>query len=299
MGSVNDVKGRVVAITGGGRGIGLSTARALRAAGARVAIGDVDGKAVTAAADRLGADVLASGLDVTDRDSFAAFLALIERELGPLDVLVNNAGIMPIGPMIDEPDDVARRVFEVNVLGCLTGTKLALPGMLRRGRGHIVNVASAAGKSPVPGGASYAASKAAIVSLTETARVEHAGCGVAFTCVMPSFTATELIAGTKGTRFVATVTPDDVATAIAAAVARPRADVYVPRSVGAILRVQPLLGRRLRDAINHRLGADRTFLDVDPAARATYDERIRAPRAAMSAVTEQAAAGSRPEKADG
>ena len=292
MESVNDVKGRVVAITGGGRGIGLSTARALRAAGARVAIGDVDGKAVTAAADRLGADVLASGLDVTDRDSFAAFLALIEREVGPLDVLVNNARIMPIGPMIDEPDDVARRVFEVNVLGCLTGTKLALPGMLRRGRGHIVNVASAAGKSPVPGGASYGASKAAIVSLTETARVEHACRGVAFTCVMPSFTATELIAGTKGTRFVPTVAPDDVAAAIAAAIARPRADVYVPRSVGAILRTQPLLGRRLRDALNRRLGADRTFLEIDTAARAAYDERIRGPRA-------HAAAGSRTENADG
>src|SRR5438874_410997 len=184
MGRVNDVTGRVVAITGGGRGIGLATARALRAAGAQVAIGDVDGKA-------------------------------------------------------------------------------------------------------------------AIVSLTETARVEHARRGVAFTCVMPSFTATELIAGTKGTRFVPTVAPDDVAAAIAAVVARPRADVYVPRSVGAILRTQPLLGRRLRDAINHRLGADRTFLDVDPAARAAYDERIRAPRAATSAVTEHAAAGSRPEKADG
>jgi NAD(P)-dependent dehydrogenase (short-subunit alcohol dehydrogenase family) len=275
MGSAKDLSGRVVAITGGARGIGLATARALRAAGARVAIGDIDREAAIAAADGLGPDVLAAGLDVTDSESFAAFVAFVEHELGPLDVLVNNAGIMPIGPMVDEPDDVARRVFEINVLGCLTGMKLALPAMLRRGRGHIVNVASAAGKSPVPGGASYAASKAAIVSLTETARVEHAGGGVAFTCVMPSFTATELIAGTKGTRFVATVQPDDVGAAIAAAVGRPRPDVYVPRSVGAILRTQPLLGRRLRDAINRRLGADRTFLEVDTAARAAYDERIR------------------------
>jgi NAD(P)-dependent dehydrogenase (short-subunit alcohol dehydrogenase family) len=284
MGDTEHLSGRVVAITGGARGIGLATARALCAAGARVAIGDVDRDAAIAAADGLGQDVLAASLDVTDRESFAAFLALVERELGALDVLVNNAGIMPIGPMVDEPDDVARRVFEINVLGCLTGMKLALPAMVERGHGHVVNVASAAGKSPVPGGASYAASKAAIVSLTETARVEHAGRGVAFTCVMPSFTATELIAGTKGTRFVKTVQPGDVGAAIAAAVARPRPDVYVPGSVGAILRTQPLLGRRLRDAINRRLGADRTFLEVDAAARAAYDARIRdaAPEKAVS-----------------
>jgi NAD(P)-dependent dehydrogenase (short-subunit alcohol dehydrogenase family) len=275
MGEHKNLSGRVVAITGGARGIGLATAGALRATGARVAIGDIDADAAIAAAGGLGPGVLAAGLDVTDRESFAAFLALVERTLGPVDVLVNNAGIMPIGPMVDEPDETARRVFEINVLGCLTGMKLALPAMLARGRGHIVNVASAAGKSPVPGGASYAASKAAVVSLTETARVEHAGRGVAFTCVMPSFTATELIAGTKGTRFVRTVQSAEVGAAIAAAVARPRPDVYVPRSVGTILRTQPLLGRRLRDAINRRLGADRTFLDVDTAARAAYDARIR------------------------
>jgi NAD(P)-dependent dehydrogenase (short-subunit alcohol dehydrogenase family) len=287
MGRQLDVSGRVVAITGGARGIGLSTARALHAAGARVAIGDIDRDAAITSADGLGSDVLGAALDVTDPDSFTSFLSLVERELGALDVLVNNAGIMPIGPMVEEPDGLARRVFEINVLGCLTGMKLALPRMVGRGRGQIVNVASAAGKSPVPGGASYAASKAAIVSLTETARVEHARSGVTFTCVMPSFTATELIAGTKGTRFVATVQPDDVGAAIARAVSRPRSDVYVPGSVGAILRMQPLLGRRLRDAINRRLGADRTFLEVDLAARAAYDARIRDDQPSGSANVER------------
>jgi NADP-dependent 3-hydroxy acid dehydrogenase YdfG len=275
MSRLESTRGRVVAITGGARGIGLATAQALRAAGAKVAIGDIDRDAAIAASAAMGGDVLAAALDVRDRGSFADFLALAERELGPVDVLVNNAGIMPIGPMVDEPDAVARRTLEINVLGCLTGMKVALPAMLARGSGHIVNVSSAAGRSPVPGGASYAASKAAVVSLTETARVEHAGRGVQFTCVMPSFTSTELIAGTKGTRFVATVTPESVGAAIAGAVARPRNDVYVPRSVGALLRVQPLLGRRLRDAMQRALGADRTFLDVDVRARAAYDARIR------------------------
>jgi NAD(P)-dependent dehydrogenase (short-subunit alcohol dehydrogenase family) len=274
---VSNISGRVVAITGGARGIGLATAQALHAAGARVAIGDIDRDAAIRAAAELGSDALAASLDVTDPGSFRDFLALTERELGPLDVLINNAGIMPIGPMLDEPDSLAGRVFEINVLGVMTGMKLALPGMLQRGSGHIVNLASVAGKSPVPGGASYAASKAAIVSLTESARVEFAGKGVAFTCVMPSFTATELIAGTKGTRFISNVEPGDVAAAITRAIAKPRADVYVPAAVGVILRTQPLIGRRLRDAINRFIGADRTFLDVDHQARAAYDARIAGP----------------------
>jgi NAD(P)-dependent dehydrogenase (short-subunit alcohol dehydrogenase family) len=274
MTTTGNLSGRVIAITGAARGIGLATARALHGAGARIAIGDIDGDEATRAAESLGADVLATSLDVTQPDSFRDFLALTERELGPVDVLINNAGIMPIGPMLDESDAIARRVMEINVLGVMTGMKQALPGMLARNQGHIVNIASVAGKGPVPGGASYSASKAAIISLTETARVEFAGKGVNFTCVMPSFTATELIAGTKGTRFIPNVAPEEVASAVAAAIARPRADVYVPSIVGVIARIQPLLGRWLRDAINHAIKADRTFLDVDQSARAGYDARI-------------------------
>jgi NAD(P)-dependent dehydrogenase (short-subunit alcohol dehydrogenase family) len=276
----------VVAITGGARGIGLATAQALRAQGARVAIGDIDGDEAIRAAQAIGSDVLAARLDVTDSPSFRDFLALVERELGTLDVLINNAGIMHIGPMLEEPDAFARRIVEINVLGVMSGMKLALPGMIARGHGHIVNVASVAGKAPVPGGASYAASKAAVVSLTETARVEFAGQGIVFTCVMPSFTATDLIAGTKGTRFVPTVKPQDVGAAIAAAVSQPRPDVFVPASVGAIVKLQPLLGRKIRDAINRVLRADRTFLDFDHAARASYEARISGPVAS----SEQAAA---------
>src|SRR5258708_10370701 len=270
----DSLEGRVVVVTGGARGIGLATAGALHTRGARVAIGDIDQEAAAAAAASLGPDVLSGKLDVTDPESFAAFLALAERELGPLDVLINNAGIMPVGPMLDEPHSVARRVVDINILGCLSGMKLALPGMLERGRRHILNVASAAAKSPVPGGASYCATKAAIVALTETARVEFAGRGVDFTCVMPSFTATELIAGTRVTRFIPAVAPGAVGEAIARAVMRPRPDVYVPATVGPMLRMQPLLGRRLRDALNRFIGADPSFLDIDHAARRAYDQRI-------------------------
>src|ERR1700747_434726 len=143
-------EGYVAVVTGGARGIGLATATALRSRGARVAVGDIDEDAVATAAASLGSDVVSGRLDVTDPNSFAAFLARVERELGPVDVLVNNAGIMPVGPMLDEPHAVARRVVDINLMGCMTGMKLALPGMLDRRRGHILNVASAAGRSPVP-----------------------------------------------------------------------------------------------------------------------------------------------------
>ena len=264
----------VVAVTGGARGIGKATAKALIGAGFRVALGDIDEDAVQATAAELGERTVAAPLDVSDEASFDAFVAFAERELGPLHALINNAGIMPIGPFLDETHATARKVLEINVLGCLTGMKAVLPGLLERGRGHIINVASVAGKSPVPGGLTYAASKAALISATETARVEYAGRGLDFTCVMPSFTNTELVAGTKGTRGIKNVEPEDVGEAILAALQRPRPDVYVPKAVGAVVRVQPLIGRRLRDAANHALKADRAFLDVDQLQRAAYENRI-------------------------
>ena len=278
-----DISGRVVAITGAARGIGFATAKALRAKGAKVAIGDVDGDKAIEAAQSLGSDVLAAKLDVTDPASFREFLALTERELGAVDVLINNAGIMPIGPFLSESHATAQRVFDIDVLGVMTGMKLGLPAMLQRGSGHIVNVASVAGTAPVPGGASYAAAKAAVISLTETARVEFAKQGVTFTAVMPSFTATDLILGTKGTRLIPTVKAEDVAAAIVKAIETQKPDVYVPKVLAPMVWSAPLIGRKVRDFMNHMIRADRTFLEVDQEARASYDARISRPTAKEAA----------------
>lgn len=265
---------RVVAITGGARGIGLATAKAFLRTGASVAIGDIDEAAALLAADSLGDRARGFGLDVTDPAAFKAFIASTEEVFGPLDVLDNNAGIMPIGPFLDETFETARRQVDINLLGCLNGMHAALPGMLARRRGHIVNTASIAGKSPVPGGLTYAATKAAIVSATETARVEFAGRGVNFTCVMPSFTNTDLASGTSGTRFIKNVDPEYVADAIVDAVENNKPDVFAPKVLGIVARLQPLMGRRLRDAGNRLIKADRTFLEVDDAARAAYEKRV-------------------------
>ena len=152
--------------------------------------------------------------------------------------------------------------------------RAALPDMLAQGSGHIINVASSAGKTAVPGGLNYCAHKAGVIHLTEGARLEFGPRGVDFTCVMPSFTNTDLIAGTKGTRFIKNVEPEDVANGIAEAISSKRKDVFVPKSLRTIFAAQPIMGRRLRDRMYRTLGAYDTFLDIDPTGRAAYDQRI-------------------------
>ncbi|UFS98534.1 SDR family oxidoreductase [Nocardia huaxiensis] len=272
--STHPVQGSLVAITGGARGIGLATAQYLIRLGARVAIGDIDKDAAFGVSEALGGHAHGFALDVTDRDSFTNFLQQAQDTFGPLSVLINNAGIMPIGPFLGQRVDIQDRAVDINLHGVLNGMRLALPGMIERQRGHIINVASTAGKAPVPGGLVYGATKAAVASLTETARVEFGGTGVEFTCVLPSFTNTELIAGTKGLKGFRTIEPEDVAHAIGDAIRKPEPEKYVPAIVGTTLAVQPLIPRSARDRINRALGGYDTFLDVDQAARHGYDERI-------------------------
>ena len=262
-----------IAITGGARGIGLATARELSRRGATVFIGDLDEALVVEAAAQVGPGTVGVALDVSDAKSFEHFVQVATAD-GPLDVLINNAGIMPIGPFLDQTPETMRRAFEVNVLGCLHGMRAVLPAMVQRGAGHVVNVASTAGKTPVPGGVVYCGSKSAVVAITETARVEYASTGAHFTCVMPHFTNTELISGTTATRLVRVIEPEDVAQAIARAIVRPTEDVFVPRAMGPMLGANALLGRRFRDRLSRRLGAYDTFLHFDKSQRSGYDARV-------------------------
>ncbi len=257
---------RVVAVTGGGRGIGLATARALAARGARVAVGDLDGDLAAQAGGALGA-----ALDVTSRESFAAFLQRVESELGPIDVLVNNAGVMHVGPFVDEDDAWTRRQFDVNVHGVILGCKLALPAMLARRSGHVVNVASAAAKVGVPREAVYAATKHAVLGLSESLRGELRGTGVDLSVVLPGLVRTDLAAGTlQGSKVLA---PEDVAQAIAGAIERPRFDVYVPRSYRGLPVLAALLPRPAREAFLRAIGVGRNTAGTTAAERAAYEER--------------------------
>ena len=275
MAQVGTVRGKVVAITGGARGIGYATAQRLIADGAHVAIGDVDDERLKAAVGELGITAYAH-LDVTDPASFEHFLDHVEDVLGPVDVLINNAGIMPLGATADEADAVSRRIVEINLLGVIIGTKQALGRMLPRRSGHVINVSSLAGESYVPGGATYCATKHAVKAYTETARREYRGSGVSISQVMPFFTNTELVAGTSGTKGMRNAEPGEVAAAIAGLIVRPRPRVRVTKLAGAITLSQAFLPQRISEYLGRALGAESAFTaGVDPAVREAYEERVR------------------------
>jgi NADP-dependent 3-hydroxy acid dehydrogenase YdfG len=271
-----DLQGRVVAITGAARGIGRATAHACVRAGMLVAIGDLDLPTAQRTAAELGDAAVALPLDVTQRASVRAFLDAAEDRLGPLDVVVNNAGIMPLGDFAEEDDATAQRLVDINVNGVLFGMKEALARFRPRGRGHVVNIASSAGKAGIPGGATYCGTKHFVVGVTEAVRLELRGTGIQVTCVMPILVNTELSAGTGQARGLKNVEPEDVADAIVEALRTGRADVYVPRILGPLHHLAGALPRRGREAIARAVRADQVLVRVDTEARRGYEERAAA-----------------------
>jgi NAD(P)-dependent dehydrogenase (short-subunit alcohol dehydrogenase family) len=269
-----DIKERVVAITGAARGIGHAIAKRLVQAGARVALGDLDGELAAKEAHALGGGAIGGTVDVGDAVSFASFLDEVETKLGQLDVLVNNAGIMVLGAFDEEDDTVTRRTIDVNLIGVMHGCRLAMRRMKPRGHGHIINIASTAGKVGVPHGATYCATKHAVVGLSESLRYELRGTGVEMSCVMPAVvTDTELAAGLPATRGL-DIEADDVADAVASALEKPRFDVFVPKMIGGLLVATSLLPRATRERIGRALGGERVFMDVDEKRRASYMKRV-------------------------
>jgi NADP-dependent 3-hydroxy acid dehydrogenase YdfG len=266
--------GTVVAITGGARGIGRATAAALVRRGAKVALGDVDVELAEQTAAELGGGTLALSLDVTDRASFERFLDETEQQLGPLDVLINNAGIMQLGRFAEESDAAAARQIDINLHGVIYGSKLALERFLPRRSGHLVNIASTAGKAGVPGGATYSATKHAVVGLTEAIRGEIHGSGVETSVVMPVPVNTELAAGlVRGRGLTATVEPEQVADAIVEALEHPR---HEPKGIAVGVRLGALMPRRVAEAIGRSAKTDRILAEADLGARAAYERRAAA-----------------------
>jgi NAD(P)-dependent dehydrogenase (short-subunit alcohol dehydrogenase family) len=265
--------GKVIAVTGGARGIGLAIATVLQGLGAKVAIGDIDESTVKDAGGRLGLGVCRR-LDVTDRQSFTEFLDGVEDQLGLLDVLVNNAGVIAVGSAVDEAGAVTQRVLDVNIYGVILGTKLAAQRMLPRGRGHIINIASLGGVLPTEGIATYCATKHAVLGYTDTVRMENRGRGVHFSAIMPTLTNTEMIAGIGHTRGLKNAEPQDVARAVAGVIAKPKARVVVPRSTGVVASTQRFMPQRVSEALGRFLGTGRVFTsDVEVDKRAMYAQR--------------------------
>ena len=269
------LNGKVVAITGGGRGIGRSIAEALTREGARVAVGDLDRESAERTAAALGSGALALALDVTDHAGFTAFLDEVEQTLGPLDVLVNNAGIMPVSPLVEESPESIARQLDINLHAVIHGTQEAMRRMVPRGTGHIVNIASIAGRSGFPHLATYCATKHGVVGLSEGVRQELRGSGVEVSVVMPSLVRTEMATGLADSR-VKMVGPEVVASEVVGALKSPRFDVYVPRSNGPLIQITSPLPRRWREAIGRWLKADHSLLQADRSARVAYEARAAA-----------------------
>ena len=288
--------GQTAAITGAARGIGRSTAQALLGQGMRIAIGDLDEQAAQATAAELGSPerVIALPLDVTERESFAAFLDGAEERLGPLDVLVNNAGIMQIGRFIDEDDLTARRMIDINLHGVILGCKLALDRMLPRDRGHIVNISSQAGKFGAPGGATYSATKHAVVGLTEAIRGElHLmGAHIDVSYVMPYVVNTELGSGLGEARGMSNLEPSDVADAIVDALKTGRVDVWVPKEAKRNNVLGVLLPRTLAEGMTRAMKADRVLAGADLNRRRDYELRASHSEPGLEPGSEAARIGS-------
>ena len=267
------LSGRVAAITGAARGIGKATAEAFVRQGMKVAVGDLDVAEAQRTADQLGAGTIALELNVTERDSVERFVDQAEEQLGPLDVFVNNAGIMQLGSFLEESDATAQRQIDINVSGVLYGMKVVLPRMLERNTGHLVNIASSAGKAGFPGGATYCGTKHFVVGVSEAVRAELRETPIEISCVMPGIVNTELASGLQQARGVKNVNPEDVANAIVEALQRPHFDVFVPKSIGPINKVLGVLPRAGREGIARALKADKVLAEADAGARRGYELR--------------------------
>jgi short-subunit dehydrogenase len=276
-----NVRGKIVAITGGARGIGRATATAFATAGAKVAIGDLDVELAEKAAidigNTTGAQVVGLPLDVTQQPSFDQFVNDAEAALGPIDVLINNAGIMPTGLFIDEEPSATDRMIDINLRGVITGSRLAARRFADRGRGVIINVASLAGVSGFPGLATYCATKHGVIGFSEALAAEMRDRGVAVTVVLPGVVRTELSAGASVPKWmqpVSTVDPEDVAKAMVAAVDTDKFRVPVPGRLGAMLFAMSLMPPRMRRWADRITGTDRAFVTTDAESREHYHRRI-------------------------
>lgn len=271
-----ELPGAVVVVTGGARGIGLETAKQFAAKGARVVIADLTLDAAQDAARSIGSSASARQLDAGSRTSFQNMVEDVESNLGPIDVLVNNAGIMPVGPVLGEDESIARAQFNVNFWAHYYATQIVAPLMARRGRGHIVNVTSGAGMIPMAGVTTYVASKHAATGFARSVREELAPSGVSVSAVLPSAVGTQLVDGIPLGRWEkkAIISPARVARTIVATLQHRRALTGAPPGLVTVLRLASLVPEPVWLLVRRLIRADRTMGPIDTEARGAYNSRI-------------------------
>lgn len=276
-----------IAITGGARGIGLATAKLAAERGHRVAIGDIDGEAARAAASGIEG---AAGfeLDVRDRDSFRSFLDGAEAELGaPLDSLVNNAGVMLLGPVGELGPERARRMVEINLIGVINGTQLALERFRRQGGGKVVNVASTAGEWGIRGASVYSATKFGVIGFSEAVRQELHDEPIGISVLIPGIVNTRLTWGVPDAK-TPTAEPEDIAQVALKALAGGRFIYHAPGVAGGVIRIFGLLPRGLNARLQRALGFQDPLWKTDPAQHARYEAEVESSDSADAATKTRA-----------
>jgi len=224
---MTNISEKTVLITGASSGIGEATVRQLAATGAKLFIGARRGDRLQALADELGANVAWRVLDVTDAADFDAFVEAALDRFGRVDVLVNNAGVMPLSPLASLKRDEWKRMIDVNIHGVLNGIAAVLPRFIAQKSGHVVNVASIAAHLVLPTAAVYCGTKYAVWAITEGLRQEHDD--IRTTIISPGVTATELGDDISDPNIAAalkdwrqkSLTPDAIARAIRYAIEQP------------------------------------------------------------------------------
>ena len=222
---------RIALVTGGARGIGRAISLELAAAGCAVAVADLlvdQAQDVAAAIEAAGGRATAVAADITDSAAVAAAVVTVGERLGPVDIAVNNAGWDELRPFLETDEPFWDRVIDVNYKGCLRVSKAVLPGMVERGWGRLVNIASDAGRVGSSLESVYAGAKGGVIAFTKTIAREVARSGVTANCVCPGPTRTPLLEGMaaeSGDRFVDALTravpmrrlgePEDIAAAVA------------------------------------------------------------------------------------
>ena len=254
--------GRRVLITGGAQGIGFEMAKKFAGRGAEIVIADLnEGKLAEAKAEIEAMGVSAWGfpVDVTNPASIASLRAQIAAEAGPIDVLVNNAGVVFGGPFTETPLDQHFKTYEVNTLGLVAMTHAFLPGLIDRPEAHVVNISSASGFIGLPYGSTYASSKWAVIGFSESIRSELIMLGhkhVHVTIVCPSYIGTGMFEGAEAPKTTHLLEPDFVAEKVVHAVEHNSVYVIEPWLVKVTPLLRDLLPVKLYDRISHLFGAD-------------------------------------------
>lgn len=262
---MTDIAGKIVLITGGAMGIGRELARLCVKEGARLVLVDIVRSDLEKTAQELrtaGGQVTTYVCDISKREAVDDTVAKIKKDPGAPDILINNAGVLYGGDFLAMPEDLLRKTMDINIMAHMWTMRAFLPGMIARGTGHVVNIASAAGLFGVPELAAYCASKHAVIGLTDAVRLEmkkQRHRGIRFTTVCPSFVNTTLVTGVSAPRFTPMLSPQAIAEKIVEAVKRDKVTVIAPSSVNLVPILKALLPSRAFDWVTGFLRVHRSM----------------------------------------